>query len=211
MNPTTRAAVVPPRGVEDDWSEADGMAHRLPRHDGRASRGYVMKQLLVMRHGKSDWSTGSSDHARPLNPRGVAAAGVMGRSLTSMDLAPDHVISSTATRARSTAELTVHAGAWPVDVEATDTFYQSGLDAVVAHLARVPDDVDRLLVTGHMPTWGGLVWRITGGSVAMRTATVAVIDLHLGRSWSNGGDLTGDLLAVLQPRHLTPLDPGDTP
>lgn len=168
-----------------------------------------MKQLLVMRHGKSDWTAGTSDHARPLNSRGAAAAGTVGRVLTAMGLVPDAVVTSTATRAATTAELVVESGGWDVEVVATDTFYEASVDGVLAHLARIDDDVDRLLVTGHMPTWGGLVWRLTGATVAMRTATVAVIDLHLGRSWAHDGDLAGELVALLQPRHLARLDPAD--
>lgn len=180
----------------------------LDDRPGWPGEGTAMKQLLVMRHGKSDWHVGAPDHERPLNARGVAAAGLMGRVLAAMDLGPDHVLTSTATRARTTAELVVQAGGFDAEVVDTPAFWQAGVDDALARLARVPDDVDRLLVTGHMPTWGGLVWRLTGASTAMRTATVAVVDLHLGTSWSHDGDLTGDLVALLQPRHLEHLDPG---
>lgn len=167
-----------------------------------------MKQLVVMRHAKSDWHVGASDLDRPLNERGVAAATTMGRVLAAMDLGPDLVLTSPATRARTTAELVVAAGGWSVEVVDTPAFYEAAVDGVLARVALVPADVDRLLVVGHMPTWGGLVWRLTGASAAIRTATTAVLDLHLGRSWSHHGDLTGDLVTLLQPRHLAALDPG---
>lgn len=168
-----------------------------------------MKQLLVMRHGKSDWGAGGRDHDRPLNPRGVEAARTMGRVLAAMDLVPDLVLTSTATRARTTAELVTEAGEWAAEVVDTPAFYEAGVDGVLAKLATVSPEVDRLLVTGHMPTWGGLVHRLTGASVAMRTATVAVVDLHLGRSWDHGGELVGDLVTLLQPRLVASLDPGN--
>jgi phosphohistidine phosphatase len=38
-------------------------------------------ELLIMRHGKSDWEGGVADHERPLAPRGVRAAQSMGRFL----------------------------------------------------------------------------------------------------------------------------------
>lgn len=163
-----------------------------------------MKQLLVMRHGKSDWHAGATtDHGRPVNERGVRSAIAMGRLLTDTGLAPDHVLTSSALRARTTAELAAEAGGWDAPVDATDGFYDASVDGVVARLALVPDEVDRLLVVGHQPTWGALVWRLTGGAVAMRTATVAVVDLQLGRSWDHDGDVGGELLAVFQPRHFT--------
>lgn len=164
-----------------------------------------MKQLLVMRHGKSDWHAGATtDHGRPINDRGVASAVAMGRLLTDAGLVPDGVLSSSALRARTTAELATEAGEWPVTVDATDGFYEASVDDVLARLSLVGDEVDRLLVVGHQPTWGALVWRLTGGAVAMRTATVAVVDLHLGRSWGHDGDLAGEILAVFQPRHFLP-------
>ncbi|MBY5162572.1 SixA phosphatase family protein [Salsipaludibacter albus] len=170
-----------------------------------------MKQLLVMRHAKSDWHSGAAtDHARPINQRGVDAATAMGRLLTSAGLVPDAILASSAVRARTTAELAAEAGGWDVGVDAVDALYDASVDRVLARLALVPDAVDRLLVVGHQPTWGALVWRLTGGSVAMRTATVAALDLHLGDTWDPAdvggpGELTGEILAVFQPRHF-----GDT-
>ncbi len=166
-----------------------------------------MKQLLVMRHAKSDWHAGAAtDHARPINERGVAAATTMGRVLTRSGLEPDAVLTSSALRARTTAELAAEAGRWDAGVDATDAFYDASVDDVLARLALVSDDVDRLLVVGHQPTWGALVWRLTGASVAMRTATVAALDLMLGRSWDLsegfGGEAMGEILAVYQPRHF---------
>ena len=65
-----------------------------------------MAVLLIMRHAKSDWSVGGmTDHERPLAPRGVEAAGAMGRFLARCGQAPELVFTSTAERARATAEL----------------------------------------------------------------------------------------------------------
>ena len=62
-----------------------------------------MKKLLIMRHAKSDWGSGLADHERPLNKRGTKAAAAMGKALAAMEEIPDLVISSTATRAATTA------------------------------------------------------------------------------------------------------------
>ncbi len=65
-----------------------------------------MKTLLLMRHAKSDWDADyESDHDRPLNDRGLKSARLMGRVLADEGLVPDLIISSTALRARTTAEL----------------------------------------------------------------------------------------------------------
>lgn len=62
-----------------------------------------MKRLILMRHAKSDWSAGiSSDHDRPLNPRGRKAAADLGNWLRDMALAPDQVLCSSSMRTRET-------------------------------------------------------------------------------------------------------------
>jgi phosphohistidine phosphatase len=64
-----------------------------------------MLRLILMRHAKSDWSHGASDHDRPLNARGRAAAEALGNWLRAEDLLPDRVLCSTAARTRETCAL----------------------------------------------------------------------------------------------------------
>lgn len=161
-----------------------------------------MRRLLVMRHGKSDWSVGAADHERPLNERGRGAADAMGRLLADMGEAPDHVITSSAVRARTTAERAAASGNWNAEVEVTRDLYMTdpfgALEAVVGAPA-----VERLMVVGHEPTWSGLVAHLTGARAAIKTATVAVIDVHVA-DWTNALEAGGELYALLQPRDFTP-------
>src|SRR5215475_4778950 len=65
-----------------------------------------VKILLILRHAKSSWKDPQlSDHDRPLNKRGKRDAPLMGNLLKDEDLKPDLIISSTAVRAKKTAEL----------------------------------------------------------------------------------------------------------
>lgn len=74
-----------------------------------------MKYLTLIRHAKSDWDTNASDHERPLNERGRRNAPIVGRFLARTYLGsngvpallpkPDRLITSTALRAKTTAEL----------------------------------------------------------------------------------------------------------
>jgi phosphohistidine phosphatase len=154
-----------------------------------------VKQLLVMRHAKSDWDAEyGPDHERPLNRRGVEAARLMGRRLTSLGLAPEHVISSTALRARTTAELAAESGGWDCPIELEPDFYGNGADAVMERVARGPD-VERMMIVGHQPTWGTLVARLTGEQVEMKTAAVAVVEMP---SWT---DLAGKPFRLVGVHH----------
>lgn len=64
-----------------------------------------MIQLVLVRHAKSDWSDGTlADHDRPLNARGRENAPRMAQRVANSGLHVDRILSSTAVRARRTAE-----------------------------------------------------------------------------------------------------------
>ncbi len=161
-----------------------------------------MHTLLVMRHAKSDWNAAyGRDHDRPLNDRGVRTAQSMGRLLRTEGEVPDLVITSTAVRARSTAELAAEAGGWDGDIRLEPLFYGAGVDDVIALAAAAPP-VARVMVVGHQPVWSMLVSALTGERVEMKTATVAVIRFEIDE-WAALPDTTGRLDVVYQPRdHL---------
>ena len=62
------------------------------------------RELILMRHGKSDWSKPLSDYKRPIKKRGYREAESIGRWLKEQGLLPDLIISSPAVRARETAQ-----------------------------------------------------------------------------------------------------------
>ena len=63
-----------------------------------------MKQLIIVRHGKSDWENYNlTDFDRPLNSRGHKNAPVMVERLVNQGLFPEVIVSSPALRAITTA------------------------------------------------------------------------------------------------------------
>ena len=157
-----------------------------------------MRTLLLMRHAKSDWEADfESDHDRPLNHRGTKSARLMGRVLAARGIAPEFILSSTAVRARTTAELAMEAGKWDSGLRLDTALYESGPQGVLEAAASAPE-VSRLMLVGHQPTWSLLAARLTGEPVEMKTATVVVIELDL-ESWSHLPETTGALADVLGP------------
>jgi phosphohistidine phosphatase len=151
-----------------------------------------------MRHAKSDWDADyGDDHDRPLNRRGTDSARLMGRILTERGLAPGLVISSTAVRARTTAQLAIEAGSWTADLILDRRLYESGPDGVLEVAAAAPD-VERLMLVGHQPTWSMLVRHLTGEGADMKTASVAGVELA-ANGWEQLASLTGDLSFLLHP------------
>ncbi len=65
-----------------------------------------MKSILFGRHAKSSWDDFSvKDHDRTLNKRGFKDAKIMGEELSKMKNIPDLIITSSAKRAKLTAEI----------------------------------------------------------------------------------------------------------
>ena len=156
-----------------------------------------MNTLLIMRHAKSDWDAAyGSDHDRPLNGRGVKSARVMGETLAAEGLAPGLVVTSTAVRARTTAELAAEAGNWECDINLESRLYGSGADVAIQVASEAPD-VEKLMLVGHQPTWSILVSALSGERVDMKTATVAVLEFD---EWPALDTQSGRLTAVYQPR-----------
>jgi phosphohistidine phosphatase len=157
-----------------------------------------------MRHAKSDWGTSvSGDHERPLNARGERAARQMGRFLTASGAVPDLIISSTATRALRTVELASEAGSWGSAIVTDPDLYACDVETALGVLAEVDPEVGCLLVSGHEPTWSGLVGRmIGGGRVRMPTAAVACLQLPHGR-WADVSREKCVLRWLVTPKMLT--------
>jgi phosphohistidine phosphatase len=155
-----------------------------------------------MRHAKSDWDADyEQDHERPLNGRGIKTARVVGEVLAEKGLIPELVISSTALRARLTAELAIEAGGWDATLILEPELYGTGPEAAMTVAGRAPE-VERLMLVGHQPAWSMLVHGLTGQVTEMKTATVAVVELP-GDDWTEVAPNRGTLAEVIRPRdHL---------
>jgi phosphohistidine phosphatase len=64
----------------------------------------MTRELLLLRHGKSDWSTGVDDYHRPLKDRGKRDAQRIGVWLAQQKMIPDLIVTSSAERALVTAQ-----------------------------------------------------------------------------------------------------------
>jgi phosphohistidine phosphatase len=112
-----------------------------------------MKQLLLVRHAKSDWSTPSlSDFDRPLNDRGKKDAPVMAERLLDKKIKIDAFISSPAKRAKKTAS--IFAKAYKIDKDDIifkEVLYGAAVDAFYDVISKVSDKYESIAVFSHNP------------------------------------------------------------
>lgn len=165
-----------------------------------------MNELLIMRHAKSDWTTGHTDFHRPLNDRGRRSADRMATWVDENGLCPDRVISSPAVRARTTAMTVVgECCLEDTDVEFDDDLYLA--DEYTWMQTLVNQTAARVLICGHNPGLDDLVWHLASTAPPLSASgklmtTAAIAHLRFAVPWSEIGRGTGELVALVRPREL---------
>lgn len=112
----------------------------------------LTRELLLLRHGKSDWSSGVDDFHRPLKDRGKRAAQRMGVWIAQQQIMPDAIVTSPAERALVSAEKACKAmGNGDQGLIKDERIYGAGLDELLEVLADSPPDAGRVMLVGHNP------------------------------------------------------------
>ena len=145
-----------------------------------------MGTVILLRHGKSDWSGGEPDHLRPLAGRGRRQVPEAGRWLAGNVGAIDLALVSPATRTRETWQLAAGELGVAVPVRVDDRMYPGSAPALLRVLHELPDESGTVVLVGHNPGVEDLVERLTGRWVPMPTSALAVVDL--AGSWDTAGD-----------------------
>jgi len=163
-----------------------------------------MKNLLIMRHAKSSWEfTNLSDHDRPLNDRGKRDAPRMGKVLLKERLVPQLIISSSAARARSTAEKVAKASCYSGEISVDSSLYRAGPSAYLKALRRQTSQYDTVLIVGHNPDLEHLVEILTGNAMTIPTCGLAYVKLWIERWLDLKDDKKGELAKMWRPKELS--------
>jgi phosphohistidine phosphatase len=163
----------------------------------------MMKELLLMRHAKSSWDNAHlSDYQRPLNGRGTQDAPRMGRLLRQMDLLPDLIISSSAVRAATTAELMAEAVGYEGDIRTTDNLYLAEPETYLALWGKIDGRHKRVMTVGHNPGMEELVEMLSGRWERMPTGAIAHFQLSI-ENWNEiHPSVAAKLLNIWWPKEI---------
>ncbi len=142
------------------------------------------RRLVVMRHAKSSYPADVADHDRPLAPRGVEDARAAGVWLNSQIDRPDHVVVSTARRARGTWTLAAgplgYIGAAEYEAESSGPLvidprvYEASVETLLTVLREIPNRVTTAILVGHNPGCEDLVATLAGTADSQAAATLAI-------------------------------------
>jgi phosphohistidine phosphatase len=168
----------------------------------------MTRELLILRHGKSDWDAGTDDFHRPLKDRGKRAAQRVGAWLLLQGLLPDHVVSSPAERASVTAEKACKAmGMNARAIQREKTVYEAMTGALLQVLAGCPESAQRVMLVGHNPGLEELLVYLARESIAypadgklLPTATLARLAMPGGWQGLHAG--SARLLSITRPGEL---------
>ena len=146
----------------------------------------MARELLLLRHGKSDWGAGLEDFYRPLKDRGKRGAQRIGVWLAQQEVIPDLVISSPAERALVTAQKTLKAmGGDDHGIKQDKRIYAADVDDLLAVLGECQQKSARVMLVGHNPGLEELLLWLAGETVSlpedgklMPTATLARLQLQ---------------------------------
>jgi len=157
-----------------------------------------MKTLLLMRNAKSSWKDQKLvDINRPLNKHGQHMASMVGKLLIEKELVPQLIISSSAVRARQTAELVAAGAGYTGEIQYLSSLYMAEPSAYLGVLSATSDEYERVLVVGHNPGLEALLQILSRRIIALRSASVAFVSLPL-RFWRDlNGDVEGELIEFI--------------
>ena len=164
----------------------------------------MAKTVFLLRHGKSDWSQPhTADHDRSLNARGCRDAPAMGRWFKQQGLHADLVLSSTATRAKSTAlAFAKEAGISEECIVFDRKLYlaepTSYLDCLIEHSQQEND----VLLVGHNPGMSELASRLAAFDIEMPTAALVHFELELDAWRQLDFSTPSRFVTMMRPREL---------
>ncbi|MEM6915152.1 MAG: histidine phosphatase family protein [Verrucomicrobiota bacterium] len=162
-----------------------------------------MKQLLLIRHGKSSWvHPGISDHDRPLNQRGEADAPSMARALEERSVEPDRIVTSTAMRAKTTAFLIAERMQIPeARIEEREDLYLAAPGTILRLIQNLDESLDTVFFFGHNPGMHEAVDRLCSGAAVFDFPTLAIGRIQFGAEfWGEVEWNSGKLLELMTPK-----------
>ena len=169
----------------------------------------MSRTLILLRHGKSDWSTDADDFDRPLKKRGRNASSKAGKWLHEKMLVPDFVITSRAKRAVQTAELACKSmGIRIKEIYQQKHIYLATAEELLFALEDCPEQAKRVMLVGHNPGLEELLYFLVGGRVTIPEdgklmPTAALAQLEMPDHWGGLDTGSAELRCLVRPRDIT--------
>ncbi|WP_316804515.1 SixA phosphatase family protein [Pedobacter nototheniae] len=160
-----------------------------------------MKQLLLVRHGKSDWGTAAqTDFDRPLNKRGKENAPEMAERLLKRGFKFDLMVSSPAKRALTTAKY--FAEAYQTEnIQLEKLIYEANTTTLLKIVNSFGEDTDTVIMFGHNPGFTDFANELSDANIYnIPTAGMVLISFPF-ESWKMVSRGTGEMVFFDYPKN----------
>ena len=128
----------------------------------------------------------------------------MGLYLLNIQQIPDLIISSTALRAKTTAQIAKKFGQWNSELILDKNIYHCSIDQLLFILSQQDPKINFICIVGHQPIFSHFLSEITNSSwVKLPTASMVRIDLPL-KNWRELKFGKGVLSWMKRPKELMP-------
>lgn len=164
----------------------------------------MSRLLYLMRHAQSaDKQPGQADKERELTPQGMLDALSIGRHLNDQKIIIDLIVSSTAIRAKRTAELLLDVVRLnPDKLQADEELYTASVRTFLEFIKQTGDSCNTLLCVGHNPVISYLAEYLTKAEIGdMPPATIAMIKCNVNH-WREIDQSHGELMALVTPENF---------
>ena len=162
-----------------------------------------MKQIFLLRHAKSDWSTlGQQDFERPLVKRGINDVLLISQYIQDNKHSVDAVFCSSAVRTKETFDLCAHSFNFSIE-KATylDELYFGSVDKAIKLIKGLNNNLSSVLLVGHNPTMHILLEEITGKTIDS-FSTCALAQICIENSWKDLSLKNCELKSFIRPKEL---------
>ena len=148
----------------------------------------MTKTVFLLRHATA--ADHSNDRMRSLTKVGQRQAESIGQWMKKNFLPIDIIFSSSAKRARTTAELCAEAAGHDKEIQIIDHLYDADVTTFLEIIRGLDDEIRAVMMVGHNPEISGVVRALMGQSVRMENSELVGITLVIA-SWSDVGNGTG--------------------
>ncbi|MBK0382410.1 histidine phosphatase family protein [Pedobacter sp. SD-b] len=162
------------------------------------------KQLLIVRHAKSDWNDPSiNDFNRPLNSRGSKDAPLIGEKLLKKSFKPDLVISSPAKRALNTCEIVCQKiGIEKSKIITNSNVYEASSKQLLKIINQIDNQYDKVALFGHNNGVTDLTVYLSDADIFNIPTSGMVLISFAFDDWEMIGKGTGEVVFYEYPKNL---------
>lgn len=170
----------------------------------------VSRNIIFLRHAKSDLSLNYNDKDRILNSKGIEASKTIGKYLSNLDLQPNFVICSTAKRTFQTYQIIVEFLKKEPELYLTDDLYQASFENIINIIKKTKNNYQNIMIIGHNPGIHNIVTYLINPSdkkpylkliQSYPTGAITRINFNI-KKWSKINYQIGFLLDFTTPKML---------